>query len=68
MQDRDDLQRLGVGTIDDQIGVNREKSHCFASEVFPPMSSAGIFRKENDPVPNDSLDALCHFQAALFVE
>jgi hypothetical protein len=42
MQDGNYLERVGVGTIDNQVGINREKLHVIVGQISSPVTSAGI--------------------------
>ena len=41
MQNRHDLQGLGLWPIDDEVGINRKKLHRFIGQIMPPVSNAG---------------------------
>ena len=61
---RDDLQGFRVGSINDQVGVDREEFNCLIRQVFAPVSGAGASRQENNFIPNDRLNAVRSFDAA----
>src|SRR6266481_775971 len=68
MKNGDDLQGRCFGAIDNQVGVNREELYLLLSQISAPVSGTGVCRQENDLVPNDRLNAVRDFIAALFLE
>jgi hypothetical protein len=52
MQNGNYLQRLGIGSIYDQVRVDRKELHSLVRQIFAPMPGAGIFCQKADPVPN----------------
>jgi hypothetical protein len=52
MQNGNNLQRLGIGPIYDQVGVDREELYWLVRQVSAPMSSARIFCQKADSIQN----------------
>jgi hypothetical protein len=56
VQDGDDLQRLGVRPVDDQLGVHREELDRLIRQVLAPVSTTGGVREECDLITNGRFD------------
>lgn len=62
------LQRLRVGSINDQIGVDREELYRLLGQVPAPVSGTGISRQERDLILDDRFDTVCGFEAAAILD
>jgi hypothetical protein len=60
-----DLHRRSFRPVNDQVGVHREELHRFIGQILARVSGAGVRRQENDLFPNDRLNAVRNFEAAL---
>jgi hypothetical protein len=60
MQNRDDLQRFGCGSIDNEIGENWEKLHVLMRKISSPVTCTWIIRKKREPAFDGSLYAICY--------
>ena len=66
MQNACDLERFGLGTIYDQVRVNREKFNIFVGQILAHMPSAGSLGEKPDPVTDNGLNMVCNRSVGLF--
>ena len=52
MQHAHDLNRLGAGIVDDQIGVDGPEFQGMASEILAHMAGAGLVTETRQRAPN----------------
>src|SRR5271156_2174673 len=64
MKNGDDLQRPRVRSVNDKVGVNREKLYRLIRQVFSPMSGSGAYCQRSDLFPNDRFNAVRSLYAA----
>ena len=55
-------------SVNDQVRVNREELHRFIRQILAPVPGAGIRRQKGHLVPNDRLNMVRDFNAALFLD
>src|SRR5690242_1093755 len=68
MQNGDDLQRLGLGPVDNQIRIDREKPHVGGSQVTPPMTAIRKRREIGKLAANDGFHAVGGFLTAFLLQ
>lgn len=68
MQNRDDLKRFRLGTIDDQIRIHREKPYVGGGRVAPPVAAVWAIRKVGKLAAYDGFNAIRGVPAAFFFE
>lgn len=68
MENGDNLQGLRLGSVDDQVRVDRIELHWLVRQIPAPMTHAGPPRKVNDLLANDGFNPIGHLETGVLVD
>ena len=61
MENGDNLQGARLGSVNNQIRVDRKKLHRLIRQILAPMAAAGSSRKTNDLLTDDGFNPVGYF-------
>jgi hypothetical protein len=67
MENGDNLQGARLGSVNNQVRVDRQKLHRLIRQILAPMAAAGSSRKINDLRADDGFNPVAISRLAFFL-
>ncbi len=68
VKDGDNLQRLCLWPVDDEVGIDRKELHRLVRQILAPVSRTRRSCQESNPVADDGFHAVRNCNAALLLD
>jgi hypothetical protein len=65
MEDGDNLLRACLGTVNNQVGIDRKELHWLIGLISAPMARAGSSGKKSDLLTDDRFNPVGHLKAGI---